>query len=88
MNMKKKISNEMIREAVKKLTKNGFGFFRTKGFRLYDEKVGIWTLLFLEKAEKLVCDSITADLILSGIDKLNQKSAWTLFLDWFSVAYC
>ena len=54
MNMKKKISNEMICKAVKKLTKNGFGFFRTKGFRLYDEKVGIWTLLSLKKAEKLV----------------------------------
>ena len=28
------------------------------------------------------------DFILRGMDKLNQKSAWTLFLDWFCVAYC
>ena len=80
-------SNEKIRLAIEKQWQFNFGFFRKKGFRMYDEKVGTWLLITFEKAEKIVCSSIMADPYLSGIDRLNQKSAWSRFLDWFSVAY-
>ena len=72
---KKAISNEMIRYAVEKQTKSGLAFFHKRGFRLYDEMVNSWTLLFIDKVEKIVCNFIMADLVLSSINKLNQKAA-------------